>query len=233
MTKNFKLYIVAWAVLLIVFNVVTALIPGWDTIIKLSPSFWIGYAFVIVAFVGQLICTKFSFRDGNIKKQFYNISMIITSYMGLILTFIMGAICMIVPVLPYWMAAIDCSVVFALNVVAVMKAKMAIEIVNDVDDKIEQGTAFIYSMRSESEGLVSRASTEEIKASLRQVRDAFKYSDPMSNNDLSEVETDIRTHFILLSQAVRSGDAAGAEKEKKTVLDLIAERNAKCKILKQ
>ena len=65
MKKNFKQYITAWAVLLVLFNVIAFVSVGWINIEKYTPSFWIGYIFITLTFIGQLICAKFAFDEKN------------------------------------------------------------------------------------------------------------------------------------------------------------------------
>ena len=102
-----------------------------------------------------------------------------------------------------------------------------------VDAKVETATAFIYEMREESESLFARAKADDGKAVIcKKVRDAFKFSDPMSKSDLDVVEAEIKTHFDLLKKAIVEGKMDVATAESDELLALISERNNKCKKLK-
>lgn len=232
MKKNFKFYVISWVLLLIIFNVISIISPGWITIEKTTPSFWIGYAFINVAFIGQLICAWMAFKEDSAKKTFYNISLFTVSYAGLISTLVVGIICMIISPLPYWIGAIICPLILVVNIVAFIKAKIAINIVADVDEKVDRATAFIYQMREESESLLARAKGDDIKTVCKKVCDAFKFSDPMSKSDLVSVELEIKKHFDLLKKAITEGNLEVVTLESEEVLALIAERNNKCKIKK-
>lgn len=232
MKKNFKYYVLGWAALLGLFNLLAFVIPAWPTLEKFTPSFWIGWGVTIGAFFGQLICAWVAFKEESAKKTFYNISLFTVSYAGLITMFVVALICIIVTPLPYWVAAIACAIVLVANVVAVVKAKIAVDTIAAVDEKIEKATSFIYDMREASESLLARAKTDETKAVCKQVRDAFKYSDPMSNALLTTVEEEIKTHFDLLKKAVTEESSEVIAAESEETLALIAERTNKCKILK-
>lgn len=232
MKKNFKFYALGWFILLGLFNALAFLIPAWPTLEKFTASFWIGWGVTIGAFFGQLICAWYAFKEESAKKTFYNISLFTVSYAGLITMFVVSMICIIVTPLPYWVAAIACSIVLIANIVAVAKAKMAIDIVASVDEKIEKATAFIYDMREESDSLFARIKSEDFKPLCKKVRDAFKFSDPMSNADLASVEVDIKNHFEAFSKAISEGKADVVASESDELLALIAERNNKCKKLK-
>ena len=233
MKKNFKFYALGWFVLLGLFNLLAFIIPAWPTLEKFTASFWIGWGVTIGAFFGQLICAWVAFKEESAKKTFYNISLFTVSYAGLISMFVVAMICIIVTPLPYWIAAIACSAVLIANVIAVAKAKIAIDVVANVDEKVEKATAFIYEMREESESLFVRAKADEAKAVIcKKVRDAFKFSDPMSKSDLDAVEAEIKTHFELLKKAIVEGKMDVATAESDELLALISERNNKCKKLK-
>ena len=233
MKKNFKFYALGWFVLLGLFNLLAFIIPAWPTLEKYTASFWIGWGVTIGAFFGQLICAWVAFKEESAKKTFYNISLFTVSYAGLISMFVVAMICIIVTPLPYWIAAIACSAVLIANVIAVAKAKMAIDVVASVDEKVEKATAFIYEMREESESLFVRAKADEAKAVIcKKVRDAFKFSDPMSKSDLDAVEAEIKNHFDLLKKAIVEGKMDVATAESDELLALISERNNKCKKLK-
>ena len=233
MKKNFKLYVLGWVTLLGLFNLLAFIIPAWPTLEKFTASFWIGWGVTIGAFFGQLICAWVAFKEESAKKTFYNISLFTVSYAGIISMFVVAMICIIVTPLPYWIAAIACSAVLIANVIAVAKAKMAIDVVASVDEKVEKATAFIYEMREESESLFVRAKADETKAVIcKKVRDAFKFSDPMSKSDLDAVEAEIKTHFDLLKKAIVEGKMDVATAESDELLALISERNNKCKKLK-
>lgn len=87
-------------------------------------------------------------------------------------------------------------------------------------------------MREASESLLARAKTDDIKAICKNVRDAFKYSDPMSNESLIWLEGKIKTYFELFEKAVIEGNAEVVVSVSQELLASITERNDKCKRLK-
>ena len=72
MKKTFNLYIVAWAVVLALFNIVSFLSVLGMRDGEFTTSFWIGYAAITIALIGQLICAYVSFKANSAKKMFYN-----------------------------------------------------------------------------------------------------------------------------------------------------------------
>lgn len=232
MKKVFKFYSVIWAVLLALFNVISFVSVGWAGIPKHSPSFWIGYVFITLSFIGQIVCSYFALKDDDIKKTFYNVSLISTSYTGLILSFVFGGLCMIISPLPYWVGIILCAIVLAINIIAVIKASAAVDIVSKIDDKVKTKTFFIKSLTVDAESLIAHAKSEIIKAECKKVCEAVRNSDPMSNDALASIESDITIKFSKFSEAVVSEDSEAVVILADEIIILLGDRNKKCKLLK-
>ena len=232
MKKVFKFYSVIWAVLLALFNVISFVSVGWAGISKYTPSFWIGYAFITLSFIGQIVCAYFALKDNDIKKTFYNVSLIVASYTGLILSFVFGGLCMIISLLPYWVGILLCAIVLGINVIAIIKASAVVDIVSSIDEKAKESTFFIKSLTVDAESLMSRAKSETIKAECKKVYEAVRYSDPMSNGALVSIESEITIKFSNFSDAVVSDKFNVASECATELVILIDERNKKCKLLK-
>ncbi len=232
MNKQFKNYLVVWAVLLVLFNVIAFVSVGWEGQEKYTASFWIGYVFITLAFGGQLACAYKALQEENLTKLFYNISLFKTSYSGLIASFVFGGLCMLISPLPYWVGIILCTIVLALNVFSVMKASVAAEAVTEIDKKVKVQTFFIKSLTVDAETLVARAESEEIKAECKKVYEAVRYSDPMSNDMLASIEGQIAVVFSKLSEAVAEDKTEAAKDLSNELIVLINDRNKKCKLLK-
>lgn len=225
MNKNQKRYIGFWAILFVLFQLIALISPGWINVEKYTSSFWIGYAFISVSFIGQLICALSALKEENLTKLFYKIPLIRISHIGLIVSFVFGGACMLLSLLPYWIGALVAVIVLAVTALALVKASAAADIVAEIDGKVSKQTFFIRNLAMEAENLMIRAKTPEAKAACKKVYAALRYSDPMSNDALTEIEGKIEAQFAMFSNSV-SSEAA------EELLLLIGERNSKCKLLK-
>ena len=233
MKKTFNIYAICWAILLVVFNLTAFLIPNEIMgISKFSSNFWIGYVFITIFFIGQLVCAYFAFKQESLKKFFYNTSLITISYSATVLSIVVGILCMILPFVPVWIGAIICLLILGFSAVSVLKAKAAADIVSEVDEKIKVQTFFIKSLTMDAKSLVVKAKSDEIKAELKKVYEAIRHSDPMSNDALTDIETQIKLKFNALSKAVISSNAEETETMAEDLLVLVNDRNKKCKLLK-
>lgn len=232
MKKGFKFYAVVWCVLLALFNVIAFVSVGWKDQEKYTDSFWIGYVFITVMFVGQLACAFFAFKADSAQKMFYRVSLLRTSYAGLIASFVVGGLCMLISSLYYWVGVIVCAIILAANILSVVKASAAISEVERIDKKIKVQTFFIKSLTVDAETLMASAKSDEAKEECRKVYEAVRYSDPMSDDALSAVEGQITFRFSALSEAVEADDIDAVKAVAKEVIVLIGNRNSKCKLLK-
>ena len=232
MKKAFKYYFAIWATLLALFNVLAFVSVGWAGQEKYTTSFWIGYVFISLCFLGQLGCAYYAFKDSNLTKVFYGIALYQASYRGLILSFIAGGLCMIISPLPYWIGVIVCAAVLAVNVLAIVKAAAAADLVAGVDKKIKVKTVFVKMLTADAQTLAAKTAGTELEALGHKVYEAIRYSDPMSDEALAGVEQRISQKFGELSAAVDARDAALAEEKASDLLLLITERSNKCKVLK-
>ena len=232
MKKAFNFYFIIWAVAVVLFNVISFVSVGWAGLEKYTPSFWIGYVFITLTFIGQIICAYLALKDSDYKKTFYNVSLITTSYTGLIVSFIIGGLCMLISPLPYWVGILLCAIVLAINVIAVVKAAAVVDAVSSVDEKIKVNTFFIKALTVDAEGLVARAGNEAVKATCKKVYEAVRYSDPMSNGALAFIESEIAVRFSKFSEAVAAGDTVAVDRIAEELIILVNDRNKKCKLLK-
>lgn len=233
MKKSFRLYIIGWLAALGLFNVITFITPNEiGGISKFDTLFWISYAFITLFFIGQLACVYFVFRANSLQKTFYSIPLFKISITALVSILVVGGLCMSVIQIPEWIGIIACSIVLTVNVIAVVKATMVINAVSENDKKIKPKTLFIKMLIAEAQALMAKTNDEQMLEITRKVFEAIRYSDPMSDSALCSVEEKISDAFKDFSMAVEINSIEAAETASATLLSLISERNAKCKILK-
>ena len=233
MKKTFGSYIIGWLAALGLFNLITFITPNEiDGISKFDTLFWVSYAFITLFFIGQLVCAYFVFRANSLQKSFYNIPLFSISISALITMLVVGGICMSVIQIPEWIGIIACSIVLTFNVIAVAKATIAVNAVSEVDKKIKTKTLFIKMLTAEAEALMAKTEDEQMRNIIKSVFDAIRYSDPMSDAALFSVEGQIADSFKDFAIAVETNNTDAVQTLSKTLLSLISERNAKCKILK-
>ena len=232
MKKQFKNYSVIWAIALVLFNVIVFAVPNEsEHYSKFGGAFWASYIFIMLAFIGQFAVSYFFFKEENKDKVFLNMPIFTLGRTCLILALIFGTALMIIPDCPQWLGAIIAAVVLAFYAISVIKAKAAGEAVEEIGEKVKAKTLFIKSLTVDAESLLARATTPEAKEACKKVLEAVRYSDPMSNDALAGVESQITLKFNEFSSAVTSS-AENVRTLADELVILVGDRNKKCKLLK-
>lgn len=233
MKKDFKFYIISWAILVVIFNVAVFAIPNeMAGISKFNGAFWSGYVFITLAFIGQFICAAFAFKAETPSKLFLSIPIITISYFALIISIVIGLICMLIPVIPNWIGIILCVLVLGISAVSVISAQSAAAIINENEKKVTAETSFIKSLSIDAKNLIAHAKTDESNSAAKKVYEAIRYSDPISNKKLNDIEEKIKKEFNVFANAVMTDNTSDIVLSKKEIIALIADRNSKCKMLK-
>ena len=234
MKKAFRFYLIAWAIMFVLFNVVVIALPKETTVAgvtytKLGGLSWITLIVFELCFVGHLVCTWFACKQNKLTGMFYRLPLIRLSYACVIVTLVLGCLAMAIPNLPSWVPLIVALLVMAIYVFSILKAAAAAEIVESIDEKVQAKTAFIKTLTVDANTLCSRAKSEQVQTACKKVFEAVRYSDPMSADALSDVESRIRAEFDSFTDAVITDNADAATASADELLTLIKERSSRCK----
>ena len=134
--------------------------------------------------------------------------------------------------IPEWLVFVLFVIVCAVSGLAVLKAKTAVALVEGVEEKIKVQTQVFKSLIADAEHLLSTCKSAELKTEAKKVYEAIRYSDPMSNDALADIEGQIQSEFTFFAQAINSEDLELAKTVGEGLLNLIDSRNKKCKVLK-
>lgn len=231
MKKSFSTYIIIWAICLAVFNLVTFVVPASVNQYKFEAPFWIGYAFSMVGFALQLLCAFFAFKAQRSENFLYRFPLIGISYTGLIIMLIVCAVCMVTPI-PWWISLIACVVILAISAISILKANTAVNAVEEVGRNVRARTLTIRLLSADAQALMNTTTDEALRAQTKRVYEAIRYSDPMSDPALAEIEAQIERQFADFSAAVREQDLNLATQSAAALSELLERRNMRCKILK-
>lgn len=229
MKKARNTYLIIWAICFALYNVIVFVVPSEN---RESDNFWVGYALITASLVGNLISSFIALNSKSNAKVLYNIPLITCSIVEIVISAIAGAIFMTVPGIESWVVVVVPAIILAVSVIVSLIAKSTADIVGDIDDKIKTQTNFIKSITLDAEMLMSNVSTPEVKAEIKKVYEAFRFSDPMSSDALSDVEGRIQNQFNLLQEVAITEDTDRVSQVSKDLLSLIDYRNKKCKISK-
>ena len=100
------------------------------------------------------------------------------------------------------------------------------------DAQLKADVAAMRALQSRSTALVSRCENAELKADAQKLSDAFRYSDPVTNDATKDAEHELSACMDELERAVLDNDTESARVLIKRAAAQLAERNRLCKLNK-
>ena len=210
------------AIMLVVFAVVAFVAPFEKT-----PVFWVSFVFGLLAICFQIPLWNKALSGETLKSKFLGFPVLHIGIAYMIIQLIVSIIMMAVPGIPLWIAIIVDVVILAISCALVTSGGVARTAIEETEGKIQAKTSFIKSLKADVDILLSKETDSEVRDALRKLSDEIRFSDPMSNNALDNIEAEISDKLISVS-------AAGENKKNviSEISGLIKQRNIKCKALK-
>lgn len=222
MSRNKKLGCVILLIALVIVCVVAFAIPTAKT-----TSFWIAFVFTCIAFASQILIWNIGFKDNTpLKSKFLGIPVVRVGYIYLVLQLIALVVLVAYPALPVWVTIIINVLIVGISAICMITAEIGRDIVSNVEKKIQSKVSYIREIQADIEMIAEREPDSAVKQKILKLAEKVRHSDPISSDELSELEKRI-------SDKVKELDNVD---DKSAVVDeiwlLLSERNKKCKIYK-
>ena len=222
MKKNIGMAYAILGIVFILFNTLAFVIPTAKT-----STFWIAYTFTVIAFAVQIGVLKLAFgKADTIKSKFLGLPIIHIGVIYLIAQLIAFTVFMAVPTLPAWIAVVVSALLFGISAICLIAVEVGRDEINRVEEKVQQKVFYIKVLQADVEMLAEQEMDKDIKTALIKLADTIHFSDPMSSEMLTDIETQISDKIDALKNAENK---AASIKELNL---LLIERNKKAKILK-
>lgn len=220
--KNKNLGYAVLGILFVLINVIVFVIPTEKT-----ATFWIAYIFTAIAFVAQIEIWKNALgKENTLKSKFLGLPVVHISIVYLIVQMIALAVFTAVPTLPNWSTIVACTVILGISAICMIAGEAGRNEIERVEAKVQRKVFFIKELQADVELLADAETDTSTKAALQQLAEKIRFSDPMSNDALSEIEKAITEKIAELQTA---SDKMAVIQE---LNSLLAERNKKARILK-
>lgn len=222
MRKNNSLAYAILGIAFLVFNVLAFAIP-----VNRTTTFWISYTFTTIAFILQILIWKMALKNAeSLKSKFLGIPIIHIGIVYLIIQLISFAIFMGFPEIQYWVSIIVSVLILGISAMSMTTTQIGKNEINRVEEKVTNGVSYIKELQIKVEMMAEKEEHENIKESLRKLAEKIRFSDPMSNETLEDLEKNISNKVAELEKN---------EIKEELILEidlLLTERNKKIKILK-
>lgn len=222
MKKNKGMAYAVLAIAFVLFNVIAFAVPTAKT-----ETFWIAYVFTAIAFASQIAIWKFAFKGTDtIKSKFLGVPFISVGITYLIVQIIAFAIFMALPLAASWIAIVACALILGISAICLIGTETGREKIGRVEEKVEKKVFYIKALQVDIEMLATDETDADTKAALTKLAEKIRFSDPMSNDALADIEAEIDEK---VKEIKKSDDKTNLIDE---LNKLLCERNKKVKIMK-
>jgi len=219
--KNLVMSILIYVILLIVYNMLVFLIFN-----DFTNVFWISYCFTMLAFFVQFGALYLSvFKKADVETVFFGMPLASFSIYYLIAQICVGTIFMIFQRIGTTTPIIIQTLILAIFLVVAIIAIMARDSVQEINDQIKTKVVTHKSKVVGVDMLLESCTDVELKAKLRNLSETIKYSDPMSNEAVADVEFRIQQKVSELRIYCENGEYEEAKKTCQALEMLYVERN--------
>ena len=213
----------------VVYNVIAFALPFAKTAI-----FSLSWIFTMAALVAQVYVIRTAFFKGEgVKSKFYGFPIARVGMIYLAVQAVLGLVFMALgTVVPLWLPLVLYVLLMGASLIGLITTEGIREEVERQEKKIVKDMERMKKFRTLADTLAREGQISEVKETLEEMAEAFRYSDPVSSEALREIEDTLADDLANLQDAV-----VMLEKEKalelcrKTRRDL-EERNQICKMTK-
>lgn len=227
LNKNKALVLTMPGIIFVIFNVIAFAIP----FLRVG-SFWVGYAFSIIAILLLAgVCLRAFDKDQSIKSRFLGWSLVNVAWVYFVIQLISGLIFMILPVIPVFITIIISVLILGVCLILLISAEIGISQIEHLDKVTAEKTFYLKSLQLDVDTMIQKSTDVTLNKQLKELSDAIRYGDPMSSSQLAEIENIIFEKTAELGGKINA-DTATASALCTELIQLVIKRNKQCKILK-
>ena len=225
--KNTVAFGLIYVILLGVFNLLVFTISK-----SRNDVFWLSYGFMTLAFVVQIVSMFMSFKSADVETAFFGIPLASFSVFYLCAELVIGALFMIFQMASFTLALVIQVLVLAVFLIIAIISLLSRDTVQQISDNVKEHVSNLKSVLVDIEMLMDGCTDPELKADLRKLSETVKYSDPISNEAVADVEQRIMRKISELRINIDDNQIVDAKQSCADLERLYVERNKKLAISK-
>lgn len=229
MNKKIKSMILIYAIIFIAECVLFLAIP-----FPKSGAAWLEFVFTLVSICGGCGISWYAFKNEGLKSKIYGFPVFRIGFFYMIVQLIVGWIIAIVGCfvsVPIWVALVASVIIIAVFGIGAIGTDNARDIITEQQEQTRASVKQMKMFRLDIQYIVDICTDNELKKPLEKLAESFKYSDPVTSEELSGIEENLQSQVKALAALVNT-DKELAKKKIDEVSVLLADRNRRCKELK-
>lgn len=218
--------IIALTVVLALYILIAFLIPFVHT-----ATFWVSFVFTLIAFCVVAASIYIAFvKNPDAKSRFYGFPIARIGVTYGVVQLIAGLIFMALGLwIPVWVAVLIYAIALGVAAIGLISADAVREEIQRQDVKFKKDVSFMRNLQSKVCQMATQCDASELKKFAEDIR----YSDPVSNDVLGDIEQELAAAVEELQAAVVDGDSESVAQLCRKASAVLSERNRLCKLNKQ
>lgn len=225
--KSWIMMAAIYAIIFAVFNLLVFVIVN-----EKNGVFWMSYAFMCIAFVVQIASMLLALRSLETETVFMGIPLASLSMYYFFAAIFVGAVFMFFQNAPFRLAIVLQILILAIYAVVAIMALMSRNVVQDVNDNLKENVEAIKTLVVDVDVFIPQVSDPALKKALKKLSETIKYSDPMSNAAVADIEDQIMQTVNELRINIENSRNTEAIQTCKDIEVLFMQRNSLLKATK-
>ena len=229
MTKNTIRWIIGLGVLLVLYILIAFLIPFVKT-----ATFWVSFVFTLIAFGVVVASIYIAFiKNPDAKSKFYGFPIAKIGVIYGTVQLVAGILFMaLAAYVPAWLAVLVYAIALGAAVIGLISADAVVEEIHVQDRKLRTDVALMRGLQSKVNQMATQCDDSNAAASVKNLAEELRYSDPVSSDALVEIEADLTSTIDELQSAIIDGDITAISQLCRKASAVLTERNRLCKLNK-
>lgn len=217
----------------VVYNAVLFLLVGF--LAAFTVSFWTSYIMMTIAFIAVGITNLATMNSRTESKDLLlKVPVIKYSVLYLVIELIVSTASIILGLtsVPWFISLPVQIVILGVYVIITVISIFAKGHIHRIDDKVRDKTTFTKLLKVDIDMIVEKAEDPEVREAFINLSEQVRYSDPMSNENLFELEKQILQCISYADRCVSENKKEAALKNCEIASRMLFERNQKTQALK-
>ncbi len=196
---------------------------------------WIAFSFAVLSIIVGFCISYVAVNKGkDIKSKIYGFPLFRLGYYYTIVQIIVAVVISGISAaskLPVWLPVLVGVILLAVVIAGAVTVENAREYIVNQEARDSIKTGMMDQLKIEAAGLVGKCTDSEVRNMMENLAEEIKYSDPVSNPQLVEIEGKISVKINELSMLI-GADSEGSKACINELSELVKNRNRMCKMLK-
>jgi len=225
MKKDAVRGIAALGIVAVVYILISFLIP-----FSHKAPFWIAFVFGLAAIAVAAAAIYIAFvKQPDAKSRFYGFPIARIGVLYGVIQIAASVLAMALAAwIPGWIVALLFVIALGAALIGLIGAEVVVEEIQKQDVKLKKDVSLMRSLQSK----VNHMASQFDNSAVRTLAEEFRYSDPVSNDAIADVEADLEAAVDELQRAIIDDDKAAVAQLCRKTSAVLAERNRLCKLNK-